>query len=104
MRHYKFLLASLLMIAVVLPAAAGLPMAAFAQDATPEATPIMGQDMIAACPTPTALPATVNVGAIFALSGAASVYGVSQQEAVKLAVQQINDWHYLGDSTTLNVN
>jgi len=37
--------------------------------------------------------------AIFALSGAASVYGLSQKAAVNLAVQQINDWKYLGDST-----
>ena len=66
--------------------------------------PIMGQDMMAACPTPMALPATVNVGAIFTLSGAASVYGISQQAGVSLAMQQINDTHYLGDSTTLNID
>src|SRR3954466_3230898 len=97
MRNYKLLLAFVLVFALVLPA--------FAQDATPEATSAtastMGQDMMTACAVPTSLPATVNVGAIFALSGAASVYGLSQQAAVKLAVQQINDSHYLGDSTTL---
>ena len=52
---------------------------------------VMGQDMMSACPTPSNLPETVNIGAIFALSGAVSVYGRSQQQAVNLAVQQIND-------------
>ena len=97
MRNYKLLLAFVLVFTVL------LPISAFAQDATPEATPIMGQDMMASCAAPTGLPATINLGAIFALSGAASVYGLSQQQAVNLAVQQVNDWHYLGDSTTLAV-
>lgn len=98
MRTYKLLLAFLLVFALVLPA--------FAQDATPEATSaasMMGQDMMTACAAPTGLPATINVGAVFALSGAASVYGLSQQAAVKLAVQQINDAKYLGDGSTLAV-
>jgi branched-chain amino acid transport system substrate-binding protein len=95
MRNYKLLIAFVLVFALV------LPISAFAQ-AQP-ATPAMGQDMLTACAAPTGLPATVNIGAIFALSGAASVYGLSQQAAVNLAVQQINDWHYLGDSTTLAV-
>ena len=93
MRNYKLLLVFVLVFALVLPA--------FAQDATPEAA--MGQDMMTACAAPTGLPASINLGAIFALSGAASVYGLSQQQAVNLAVQQINDAHYLGDSTTLAV-
>ncbi|HVU11410.1 MAG TPA: ABC transporter substrate-binding protein [Phototrophicaceae bacterium] len=100
MRNTKFVLALLLVLIMV------APLAVFAQDATPEATasstPIMGQDMLKACPDPTNVSGTVNVGAIFALSGAASVYGLSQQAAVKLAEQQINDWHYLGNAT-LNV-
>ncbi len=86
MRNYKLLLVFVLVFAFVMPA--------FAQDATP----MMGQDMTTACATPTGLPATINIGAIFALSGAASVYGLSQKAAVELAVQQINDWKYLGDS------
>ena len=64
---------------------------------------VIGQDMMSTCPTPTSLPATVNIGAIFALSGAASVYGLSQQQAVNLAVDEINAAHYLGDATTLAV-
>jgi branched-chain amino acid transport system substrate-binding protein len=95
MRNYKLLLAFVLVFAIV------LPISAFAQDATPEAT--MGQDMATSCAAPSGLPATVNIGAIFALSGAASVYGLSQQAAVNLAVQQINDQKYLGDGTTLAV-
>ena len=81
-----------------------LPLAVCAQDATPETMDemVIGQDMMSACPPPPSLPGTVNIGAIFALSGAASVYGLSQQQAVNLAVQQMNDWGYLG-STTLAV-
>ena len=99
MRNYKLLLSLLLVIALV------LPFAVFAQDATPEmmGEMVIGQDMMMTCAAPTNLPATVNVGAIFALSGAASVYGLSQQQAVNLAVQEINDAHYLGDATTLAV-
>ncbi len=102
MRNSKFILALLMVLIVV------MPFAVYAQGATPEATaeatsaPIMGQDMMQECVTPTKVTGTVNVGAIFALSGAASVYGLSQQAAVKLAEQQINDEHYLGDAT-LNI-
>ncbi len=96
MRSYKWVLALLCAVAVLAPV--------YAQDATPEMTPmVMGQDMMSACAAPTNLPSTVNIGAIFTLSGAASVYGLSQQQGVNLAVQQINDSHYLGDNTTLAV-
>lgn len=102
MRNYRFLLTLLCVFALM------LPFVATAQDATEEATAetgemIIGQDMLSACAAPANLPETVNVGAIFALSGAASVYGISQQNAVNLAVQQINDSGYLGEGTTLNV-
>ncbi len=92
MRNYRVLLTVLCVVVLA------LPLAVSAQDEM-----VMGQDMMSACPSPSNLPETVNVGAIFALSGAASVYGLSQQNAVNLAVQQINDAHYLGDATTLNV-
>ncbi len=94
MRKYKFL--SVLLV-LVLAFAALIP--ASAQDATEEASPVMGQDMMAACAAPASLSGTINLGAVFALSGGASVYGLSQQAAVNLAVQQINDWGYLGDAT-----
>jgi branched-chain amino acid transport system substrate-binding protein len=94
MRNYRLL--SLLLV-IVLVFAAFFPAAA--QDATPEATPVMGQDMMAACAAPASLSGTINIGAIFALSGGASVYGLSQQAAVNLAIQQINDWGYLGSAT-----
>jgi branched-chain amino acid transport system substrate-binding protein len=55
------------------------------------------------CPTPANLPETVTIGGVFALSEAASVYGVAQQNAVQLAVDEINASHYLGEGTTLNV-
>ncbi len=102
MRNYKLLLSLVLVTALV------LPFTAFAQDATPEATMgmdelVIGQDMMAACPSPMNLPDTINLGAIFALSGPISVYGGPQQQAVQLAEQQINDIGYLGDGTTLSI-
>ncbi len=102
MRNTKILLPLLLVTALV------LPFTAFAQDATPEATmmdmgePVIGQDMMEACPAPMNLPDSVNMGAIFGLSGPISVYGGPQQQAVQLAEQQINDMGYLGDGTTIN--
>jgi branched-chain amino acid transport system substrate-binding protein len=93
MRKSRFL--SLIFIAaLLLPATFSL-----AQDEM--AQPLLGswED----CPAPANLPETVNMGAIFALSEAASVYGVAQQNAVQLAVDEINASHYLGEGTTLNV-
>lgn len=55
------------------------------------------------CATPESLPETVSLGAVFALSGSAGVYGTSQQQAVQLAVTEINDSAYLGEGTTLEV-
>jgi branched-chain amino acid transport system substrate-binding protein len=77
--------------------ALALPFAVSGQDA--ESEMLIGQDMMSACAAPANLPENVTIGAIFALSGAASVYGISQQNAVNLAVQQINDAGYLGDTT-----
>ncbi|MCC6802660.1 MAG: ABC transporter substrate-binding protein [Anaerolineae bacterium] len=91
MRKYRFIFTLLCVAALVLPVSVS------AQDTMSDM--IMGQDMVSACPTPSNLPETVTVGAVFTLSGAASVYGISQQNAVNLAVQEINDSHYLGDST-----
>lgn len=54
------------------------------------------------CEAPAALPDSVSIGAIFGLSEAVAVYGVAQKQAVELAVEEINGWGYLGD-TTLNV-
>lgn len=83
-----------------------LPFAAFAQEATPEAMTgdlLIGQDIAEACPVPSNLPETVNIGAIFGLSGPISVYGGPQRQAVELAVQQVNESNFLGEGTTLNV-
>ncbi|MEO8607045.1 MAG: ABC transporter substrate-binding protein [Chloroflexota bacterium] len=75
-----------------------VPFSVFAQDEQP----LVGS--WDACATPTKLPDSVTVGALFALSKAASVYGVAQQQAVQLAVDEINTSKYLGDATTLNVS
>ncbi len=53
------------------------------------------------CPTPQNLPSTVTIGAIFGLSEAVSVYGISQRQAVELAISEVNAWAYLGDDVTL---
>jgi len=55
------------------------------------------------CEDPAGLPETVTIGAIFAQSGAASVYGISQSQAVDLAVAEINELAYLGEGVTLEV-
>jgi len=55
------------------------------------------------CEDPAGLPETVTIGAIFAQSGAASVYGISQSQAVDLAVAEINELAYLGEGVTLQV-
>jgi len=95
---------TLRLLSLMLVFALLIPVVVFAQDATPEMTPMMmdmGQMMSAGsmCADPSSLSGTVNVGAIFALSGAASVYGASQQNAVNLAVQDINAAGYFGSAT-----
>jgi branched-chain amino acid transport system substrate-binding protein len=104
MNKSRFMLC--LMLVLSLLAVHGL---VFAQDATPEVTPeaemtdgpLIG--LWEECPTPTALSGEVTIGAIFGLSGATSVYGVPQQQAVQLAVSEINEQGYLGEGVTLNV-
>jgi len=75
------------------------PTLAFAQDDAPT----MGSDIAEACPAPANISGAIPVGAIFTISGAASVYGGSQQAAVQLAVDQINDWGFLGDGNSINI-
>lgn len=55
------------------------------------------------CETPSNLPETVTIGAIFGQSGGVSVYGISQTQAVDLAVAEINESGYLGEGVTLEV-
>lgn len=102
MRKPKVLLSLLLASALV------LPFSAFAQDATPEATEmsgdlLIGQDIMAQCAAPASLSGTVSIGAMFDMSGSASVYGLVQQAAVTLAAQQINESGFLGEGVTLDV-
>jgi branched-chain amino acid transport system substrate-binding protein len=106
MRNFKVLFFLVCLMALV------LPLGVFAQDATEEPTEemtemsgemLMGQDMMAQCADPASLPETVNIGAMFDLSGSASVYGLVQQAAVNLAKDQINAAGYLGEGVTLNV-
>jgi branched-chain amino acid transport system substrate-binding protein len=93
MRSYKFLLGLLLVSLII------LPLGVSAQDDDL----LIGQDIIEACAAPANLSGTVRIGAIFGLSGATSVYGLPQQQAVQLAVEQINAAGYLGDGVTLEV-
>jgi branched-chain amino acid transport system substrate-binding protein len=93
MRKSRFLIL-ILIAALLLPTTFGL-----AQDDMEQ--PLIG--LWDDCPTPENLPETVTIGAIFGLSEAVSVYGIAQQNAVQLAVDEINASHYLGEGTTLNV-
>ncbi len=49
-------------------------------------------------PTPENLPDEIPIGVLFGLSGGVAVYGEVQQRAVQLAVDEINESGYLGDS------
>ena len=88
--------------AALLTGAAGAALAgagpALAQDTE---TPQMGH--WDACPTPENLPETVTIGAVFGLSGPISVYGGPQQQAVQLAIDEVNESGYLGEGTELAV-
>ncbi|NDJ63037.1 MAG: ABC transporter substrate-binding protein [Chloroflexi bacterium] len=63
----------------------------------------MGDDIVEACPAPQNLPDTVTIGALFTLSGGASVFGQVQQLGVELAVEEINAAEYLGQGRVLEV-
>ncbi len=91
MRVYRFL-SVLLTASFLMPLSASL-----AQDTKP----LLGSwDQ---CATPTALPDTVTVGAIFGLTKAVAVYGTAQKNATDLAVEEINASHYLGENTTFAI-
>lgn len=83
------LLSMLLVLSMALPA--------FAQEDDAAERPALG--FWDECATPENLPETVPLGAIFGLSGPISVYGIPQSQAVELAVSEINESGYLGDST-----
>ena len=51
-----------------------------------------------ASPTPSKLPPKVTVGSVLGLTGDIAVYGEVQKKGIELAVQQINDSGYLGES------
>jgi branched-chain amino acid transport system substrate-binding protein len=88
MRKFSLLLVGLLILAAIVPSAS------FAQD---DAQPIIG--FWEECPTPDALSGEINIGVMFALTEGASIYGIPQEQAVKLAVEQINASGYLGAAT-----
>lgn len=75
-----------------------LTVTALAQE---EEAPVMG--FWDECESPTSLPETVNIGAIFVQSGNASVYGIVQTQAVEMAVAEINEAGYLGEGVELVV-
>lgn len=86
MKFLKFLLLTALIVAVALPTA-GL-----AQDDRPAI------GAWEACPDPANLSGEIKIGVAFSLTGAASIYGTSQENAVKLAVEEINNSGYLGEA------
>jgi branched-chain amino acid transport system substrate-binding protein len=77
---------------------------ALAQESTEEAMMESAQmGFWEECETPASLPETVTLGAVFGLSGDISVYGISQRQAVELAVSEINESAYLGEGVSLAV-
>lgn len=92
-RHLNKIFCSVALLALL------VPFTVFAQDDMEQ--PLVGS--WEACAAPSALPETVTIGAVFGLSEAVAVYGVSQQNAVQLAVDEINASQYLGEATTLNI-
>ncbi len=92
-RHFNKIFCSIALLALL------IPFMVSAQEDMEQ--PLVGS--WEACAAPSALPETVTIGAVFGLSEAVSVYGISQQNAVQLAVDEINNSKYLGETTTLNV-
>lgn len=81
------------LLIVLIVAILALPLSSFAQD---------DQPLIGAwdtCPTPENLSGEIKIGVTFSLTGGASVYGNPQEQAVRLAVDEINNSGYLGDAT-----
>lgn len=72
------------------------PHASFAQDGEDEVIGFWEQ-----CATPENLPDEVKLGVVFGLTGSAAQYGVTQQQGVLLAVEEINESGYLGESTLI---
>lgn len=92
MKQFRFILTFVVLAALLLP---GMVLAQ-----EEEEEPML-PGLWDVCPTPENLPATVTIGVIFGLSGPISVYGGPQQQAVQLAIAQINESGYLGEGVTL---
>lgn len=88
----KLIVVSLLALVAVL-----VVPAAIAQDDM-DALPIGAWDE---CETPENLPEDVTIGVIFSQTGPISVYGGPQTQSVQLALQEVNEFAYLGDGVTL---
>jgi branched-chain amino acid transport system substrate-binding protein len=104
----------LLVIAMVLLASCGTPSAGNPSAATPQASDAPSASDSAASPAATtgspstgtgggatggSLSGEIPVGFSFALTGPASIYGTSQQNAVNLAIEEINSSGMLGGAT-----
>jgi branched-chain amino acid transport system substrate-binding protein len=88
------------LICVLLIVLLALPLTALAQDDDHMTMADVGSEY---CAEPDALPETVTIGAIFGLSGATAIYGASQQNAVQIALDEINEANYLGEGTALEI-
>lgn len=76
-----------------------VPVAVLAQDDEMMEEPLLG--FWEECAAPENLADTVELGVIFGLSGPISVYGNPQQQAVQLAIDEINQLGYLGEGVEL---
>lgn len=88
-----------LFMAFVLVMAFVLPTGAMAQDDGER--PLIGA--WDACADPASLTGEIRIGVAFAQSEAAAIYGVPQQQAVDIAVAEINESGYLGGATLVAV-
>lgn len=88
-----------LLFVFVLIATLALPLGAMAQDDGER--PLIGA--WDTCADPMSLSGEVKIGVAFAQSEAAAIYGVPQQQAVELAISEINESGYLGGATLVAV-
>jgi branched-chain amino acid transport system substrate-binding protein len=53
--------------------------------------------------TAAGLPANIKIGAFLALTGSAAGYATEQQNGIQLAVDEINNTHFLGNGTDISI-
>lgn len=99
MRKYPFVLWKWLTIAFLL----AVLVACSSPTAEPTSQATEAADVATAVPVATEAPTVIKVGAVHSLSGPIAIYGQPIRQGIELAIQQINDQHYLGPNTTIEM-